>query len=118
MHIVILVDLAAATICFLNQCYPALVGADTPTGEFQLEQVRTQEAGYGGDVVIFKETGNAVFAIHRVWLLNPTQNRLQRLTSGDVSARKTITLGCINVMPDVYDKLVDCCNNQMMRVSR
>ena len=46
----VLVDLATASICFLSQCYPALIGPDTPTGEFRLEQVRTQEAGYGGDV--------------------------------------------------------------------
>ena len=44
----VLVDLATATICFLSQCYPVLIGTDTPTGEFRLEQVRTQEAGYGG----------------------------------------------------------------------
>ena len=113
----ILVDLATATICFLNQCYPVLAGVDTPTGQFRLEQVRTQEAGYGGDVILFKETQNSVFAIHRVWLLNPNQNRLQRLTYGDVSARISTTLGCINVMPDVYEKLVECCNNQLMIVS-
>jgi hypothetical protein len=114
----ILVDLATATICFLNQCYPALVGPETPTGEFRLEQVRTEAAGYGGDVILFKETKNSVFAIHRVWLLNPKQQRIQRLTSGDVTERIAVTLGCINVMPDVYDKLVDCCNNQLMVISR
>lgn len=114
----VLVDLATASICFLSQCYPALIGPDTPTGEFRLEQVRTQEAGYGGDVILFKETQNSIFAIHRVWLLNPKQNRLQRLTSGNISERLVTTLGCINVMPDVYDKLVDCCNNQLLKVSR
>ncbi len=113
----VLVDLATATICFLNQCYPALIGTETPTGEFRLEQVRTQEAGYGGDVILFKETQHAVFAIHRVWLLKPRQNRLQRLASGEVSERLATTLGCINVMPDVYDKLVDCCKNQLLTVS-
>ena len=113
----VFVDLATATICFLSQCYPALIGPDTPTGEFRLEQVRTQQAGYGGDVILFKETQNSILAIHRVWLLNPKQNRLQRLASGKVSERLATTLGCINVMPDVYDKLVDCCNHQLLTVS-
>lgn len=114
----VLVDLATATICFLNQCYPALVGPQTPTGQFRLEQVRTKEAGYGGDVILFNETQTSVFAIHRVWLLKPQQNRLQRLTSGKVSERVGTTLGCINVMPEVYDKLLDCCNRQLLTVAR
>ena len=114
----ILVNLATASICFMNQCYPALVGPDTPIGQFKLEHVRTQAAGYGGDVILFKETSSSVFAIHRVWLLKPKQNRLQRLTSGKASQRLATTLGCINVMPEVYEKLVDCCNNQEMVVSK
>ena len=114
----ILVSLATASICFLNQCYPALVGPDTPVGQFKLEHVRTQAAGYGGEVILFKETSSSLFAIHRVWLLNPKQRRLERLTSGKTSERITITMGCINVMPEVYQKLVDCCNNQVMVVSK
>ena len=114
----VLVDLATATICFLNQCYPALVGAETPTGQFRLEQVRTKEPGYGGDVMLFKEIQTSVFAIHRVWLFKPQQNRLERLVSGKVSDRLAATLGCINVMPEVYDKLLDCCNGQLLTVSR
>ncbi len=114
----VLVSLAAASICFLNQCYPALVGPDTPTGEFRLEHVRTAAAGYGGDVIIFQETPSSVYAIHRVWLLSPEQRRLERLTSGNARERITVTLGCINVMPDIYDKLLACCSNQVMVVSR
>ena len=49
----IIVNLAAASICFLNQCYPALVGPDTPVGKFKLERVITKAAGYGGDVLIY-----------------------------------------------------------------
>jgi len=114
----VLVHLATATICFLNQCYPALVGSETPTGQFRLEQVLTKEPGYGGDVILFKETQTSVFAIHRVWLLKPQQNRLQRLASGKNSERIATTLGCINVMPEVYDKLLDCCNRQLLTVSQ
>ncbi len=58
----ITVSLAAATICFLNTCYPALVGPDTPTGQFKVELVRTKAAGYGGDVLLFKEDKSSVYA--------------------------------------------------------
>lgn len=107
----ILVNLATASICFLNQCYPALVGPDTPAGQFRLEHVSTQEAGYGGDVLVFKESSDTVWAIHRVWLLDLRQRRLERLTSDKKSERTTVTLGCINVMPEVYEKLVACCRD-------
>lgn len=62
----VLVDLATATICFLNRCYPALVGAETPTDQFRLEQVRTKQPGYGGDVMLLKGIQTSVFAIYRV----------------------------------------------------
>ena len=114
----ILVNLATASICFLSQCYPALVGLDTPIGQFRLEHVSTKAAGYGGDVILFQETSNSVYAIHRVWLLNPQQRRLERLISGNTPERISITLGCINVMPEVYDKLRDCCSNQLMIISK
>lgn len=114
----VLVNLTAASICFLNQCYPALVGPDTPTGQFRLEHVSTKAVGYGGDVIVFQETPNSVYAIHRVWLLSPKQRRLERLTSGSATERITVTLGCINVMPDIYEKLLACCSNQLMVVSK
>ncbi len=110
----ILVELATATICFLSQCYPALVGPDTPRGEFQVQQRTTKARGYGGDVLVFKETAKDAYAIHRVYTLKPEQRRMERLTSGDPKQRVTITLGCINVMPEVYDKLVDCCSNSQV----
>ena len=114
----IIVNLAAASICFLNQCYPALVGPDTPVGKFKLEHVITKAAGYGGDVLIFEEGVSSVYAIHRVWLLEPQQKRFERLTSGRRLERVAITLGCINVMPEVYDKLRDCCSNDVVAISR
>jgi len=112
----VVVDLALATICFLGQCYPALVGQGTPRGEFELIQRLTQDQGYGGDVLQFLETDAAVFAIHRVWLLNPKQKRAQRLASSDIKQRTFITNGCINVTPEVYKKLVDCCSNSTLIV--
>ena len=72
----ILINLTLATICFLDQCYPALVGKDTPLGEYQLIQRLTDSPGYGGDVLQFKETDNEVFAIHRTWIL--TENNKEK----------------------------------------
>lgn len=113
----IVINLLTATICFAGSCYPALVGVTTPVGEFQVQHIMTDQKGYGGDILPFKETANTRFAIHRVYLLNPKQRRMERLTSGKVTDR-TITNGCVNVMPDVYEKLVDCCSNDQLTITK
>jgi hypothetical protein len=110
MFPLVVIDLGAAVICFMSACYPALVGINTPKGEFQLTHYETRSNGFGGDILVFlePEDGDNVFAVHRVIDVKG-QNRMSRLTSGNDSDRKPITLGCVNVMPDVYDKLVECC---------
>ena len=105
----VIVSLSTAMICFMSSCYPALIGKDTPTGEFQLKQYSTTRPGYGGDILVFKEDDNYVYAIHRV-LNIPKQRRKQRLKSNDISQRIDVTLGCINVDPVVYDSIVQCCS--------
>ena len=107
----IVVSLGLATICFLNQCYPALVGKTTPTGHYQLRERRVLSPGYGGDVLVFMEERDDLLAIHRVWLGKPSEQRLDRLASVRVERRRGVTGGCINVAPDVYAKLLDCCRN-------
>lgn len=114
----VVVDLTMATICFLNSCYPALVGPDTPVGNFPMIQRMTQQAGYGGDVLQFKETNDAWYGVHRVWLMVPKEKRAERLASSNPNDRVTITHGCINVAPDVYKKLVDCCSNDTLSIHR
>lgn len=104
------VDLAAAVICFAANCYPALVGADTPKGEFELKQYSTTLEGYGGDLLVFKLEGNEVFAVHRV-LDIPGQQRIARLHSPYQKHRASITGGCVNVSPEVYEALVECCSD-------
>lgn len=115
----VIVDLFLATVCFtsqgLNQCHPVLIGKDTPRGEYQLVQRFTDDPGYGGDVLKFKETKDDIYAIHRVLTLNPKQRRRERLMSNDVAQRQ-ITMGCINVDEKVYDALVDCCSNSKLIV--
>jgi len=82
----------------------------TPTGQYTLIKRITHDPGYGGDVLQFHETKDSVYAIHRVWLLKPEQKRMERLKSPDVKDH-FISSGCINVEPEVYDKLVDCCSS-------
>lgn len=100
------VFLASALICFADQCYPALVGNTTPVGHFPLYRREVQAKGYGGDVMQFLETDRDIFAIHRVWLGSPKQRRAQRLASGDPAQRRFVTNGCINVTPEVYEKVL------------
>lgn len=105
MKIVVLY-LAKAMLCIANQCYPALVGSSTPTGTFTLEQMETNEAGYGGEVFAFYEDDISVYAIHRLWLMKQSEHRQARIQSTDPSVR-VITHGCVNVTNDVYNQLED-----------
>lgn len=76
----------------------------------------TSQPGYGGDVLKFKEDETSAFAIHRVWTLKPAQRRLERLQSKDPKERQSITNGCINVMPEVYEKLVPLAGEETLVV--
>ena len=102
----IIVYLASALLCTAGQCYPALVGNDTPTGTFPLVRRYVAARGYGGDVMQFAETDRDLLAIHRVWLGNPLEHRAERLASADPAMRRTVTHGCINVMSEVYERIV------------
>ena len=105
----VIVNVSTAMICFTGQCYPALVGKATPLGEYQMVQYRTPIPAYGGTVLAFKETPSVVFAVHQTINVKG-QNRAERLKSNDVRQRVNITNGCINIEPEVYRKLVDCCS--------
>lgn len=104
----VIVDIGAALICFMSTCYPALIGKDTPTGEYELVQYTTDAYGYGGNILVFKDADDGVFAVHRVLNL-PGQRRLERLRSNSPEDRKNVTAGCVNVDFFVYDLLLDCC---------
>lgn len=110
----VVVDLALAVICFMGECHPALVGEHTPRGAYVLEHQATELPGYGGDLLVFKEDRTRLWAIHRVYTAVASQRRVERLRSGRVALRKGVTLGCVNVMPDVYARLVECCGNQVL----
>lgn len=100
---VIEVVITSALICFGGECYPALVGSDTPRGSFQTRLEATRLRGYGGDILTFHEDHAGRYAIHRTW-----QGR-ETLYSAPPARRRTVTKGCINVTPEVYARLVECC---------
>jgi hypothetical protein len=110
----VIVDLALATICFMGSCHPALVGPETPRGTFALDYQATVVPGYGGDLLVFKEDEARLWAIHRVYTAKAEEKRVKRLQAGAPADRKGITHGCVNVMPDVYERLVDCCSNHTL----
>lgn len=111
----VVVYLSSALICFAGQCYPALVGNNTPTGEFPMTQTSTSLPGYGGDVMVFKSTPKGDYSIHRVYSRRPAQRRIERL-HGDTPMRIGVTMGCVNVMPAVYNKMVECCSAQPLKI--
>lgn len=97
-----------ALLCTALQCWPVLVGQKTKqfVGQtFTLQQRLTSDPGYGGDVLQFAEDETTVYAIHRVWSLRPEERRVQRLRHPDPRQR-SITNGCVNVDPAVYDVLI------------
>lgn len=111
----VVVDVAAALICFAATCHNALVGNDTPRGEFTLTPYTIQDPRYGGDLLVFNHDATGVYAIHRVLDL-PGQQRLARLNSPYAQHRITITAGCVNVDPTVYDLLMDCCSGSKVTI--
>lgn len=113
----VVVSLAAATICFANACFPALMGKETPAGTYTLRHQKVDAPGYGGDILVYRENARHVWAIHRVYTLNPAENRVARLHSGRAELRRAITKGCINVMPEVYERLVACCSGDVLVIN-
>jgi hypothetical protein len=110
----VIVSLTLAVICFMNQCHPALVGANTPRGSFVLDHQATPEPGYGGDLLVFKESRSHLWAIHRVFTAVPSERRIWRLRSERAELRRGITHGCVNVTPEVFDALVRCCSRDVL----
>ncbi len=99
-----------AKLCTDSFCAPVLIGTHLRDGQFPSQHARVLAKGYGGDVLAFDTRIDGVpLAIHRVWLLKPEQRRIERL-AGPLAARLNVTGGCINVMPEVYERLVDCCS--------
>ena len=113
----ITVSLALATICFAGSCHPVLLGDKTPSGVFSLQHARVMDPSYGGDVLAFgRLPSGQPLALHRVWLGNPRQQRLERL-AGPATGRRGISGGCINLAPEVFEALRDCCKNDPLIIN-
>ena len=97
------VDLDRAEICMESDCRPVLIGKATPRGEYPLQLARTDEKGYGGDVLVFKQDDTGAYAVHRIWTQKPSEKRLERIQQD--AERRIITNGCINVDDETYNKL-------------
>lgn len=107
--------LGKALICFQMNCYPMLYGDATPVGTFQIQERRVLSPGYGGDVLQFHDAGDMIFSVHRTWLGSPNQKRVERLESETPTDNK-ISNGCINIAPEVYEALKDCCTGQSLTI--
>ena len=97
----IIVDTQTATACIQDECYPVLVGKNTPKGTYGLNLSTTTDPLYKGSVLAFNSDSTGTYAIHRVWDGKPSERRNERL-KGTVSDR-LITNGCINVSDDTYE---------------
>jgi hypothetical protein len=104
---VIEVILGKALICFLDQCHPILTGYSTPPGIYQLQEYQTTAPGYGGSVLEFKQDSTGIFAIHRIYVRDKKTDRLTAIKFGTPAFRRHVTMGCINVEPEVYQELID-----------
>lgn len=114
----VIVDLFAASICFAGACHPALIGQDTPAGTYTLSHRQIEDAGYDGSVLVYQENEKYLWAIHRVYTLNPGERRLERLHAGRADLRRNVTKGCINVAPDVYRQLMHCCASDILVINK
>lgn len=114
----VIINLTLAIICFGSnmECHPILYGDKTPQGEFEMVLRITSQVGYGGDVIQFHADDKQIYAIHRLWTLSPRQQREKRIASPDPADRK-ISNGCINVQPEVYEKLKACCLKEKVKVT-
>lgn len=113
---IVTVFLSKAIICFSGLCYPALIGNNTSVGTYNLQPRMVLADGYDGSVLQYKEDTSTIYAIHKVWTEIPSENRMKRLQSDEVSDRIGVTKGCINVSSEVYNMLIDCCSNSILEI--
>lgn len=111
----VVVRISHADICFQGGCYPALIGNDTRTGVYPLAVLHVSSPGYGGDVLMYDSNQTMWYAIHRTYDYGPVHNR-QRLYYNTTPQQRTVTAGCINVEPDVYEMIKDCCRNSTLKI--
>lgn len=100
------VFIARALICFANTCHPALVGDHTVPGTYEMSILYTDQPGYGGDVLMYDQDRRSWSAIHATYTLDSRRDR-EQLYYNTTPAERTVTAGCINVEPHIYEQLRD-----------
>ena len=73
----------------------------TPAGRFALKL--EQDETYGTTLTFLPTKDGGGYAIHRVYLGNPTERRTERLNSQDASDN-SVSYGCVNVSNEFYDQ--------------
>lgn len=96
--------IAKALICFANTCHPVLLGPDTRPGTYEMNILHTQQAGYGGDVLMYDSNETMWYAIHRTYDYGAVRDRA-RLYRDTTPEQRMVTAGCPNVEPHVYEEL-------------
>jgi hypothetical protein len=92
--------LSTMLLCLGIECWPALAGVDTLPGTYPLTLMPVEEPEYRGDVLAYRETDTIIYSIHRTY---PGREKMYTLPD---EKRRRITNGCINIEPNVYDRLV------------
>jgi hypothetical protein len=91
--------IGGAALCFDGQCYPALMGAATPVGQFTMHQ--EYDAPDFVTVLSFHAPAGGVPLVIR-----PTEIGRDHLYAAAPDVRRTATAGCITVPPHVFDALL------------
>lgn len=110
------VFLSKAIICFAGACHPALVGERTAVGTYEMGVLHTSQPGYGGDVLMYDRNENEWFAIHRTYRHNRVQNRHTLYHGTTAAQRRNVTSGCVDIEPETYEALKDCCRRQPLHI--
>lgn len=102
----IVVNVSDATICFDGQCHPALVGDNTKAGTYGLAVLHVAQPGYGPHVLMYDRDQTGWYAIHQTYQYGNVTSRHQ-LYYNSTPEQRTVTEGCVNVEPHIYDHLYE-----------
>lgn len=98
----VVVYLAQALICFAGQCYPALVGTETPQGVFPLVAYEFVEGPIPRGLGFAQDELGRVYAVHTP--AHGNKRRTALLASGGAIA---VTQGCVNIAEATFKQLVE-----------
>lgn len=102
----LVVILSTAMACVGIDCTPAIVGKDglTPIGKYESYYAKTNQYGYGGDIVVFRELKTEILAIHRPFPTNIENSYRSVLLYDSKPSQRKISSGCINIPEYFFNK--------------